>query len=104
MSNRFNLSQRPFSDGDYADGEIRPLEKGTPLWNALQSELWLNCSEETRQEYLNKLASPTYFVGTLVSKTRGQVELTIISLNSTNDGPGAISLLAISLDNVSRFI
>ena len=104
MSGRYTLSQQPFSDGDYSDGEIKKLVEGTPLWTALHCESWLNCSHDTRQKFLDMMAAPAYFVGTVISVSRGQVELTVISKNATGDGPGKITMLAISLDKVSRFV
>ena len=78
--------------------------KGTPLWIALHEELWLNCSKETRDEYLAKMAAPTYFLGTIISMSRKQVELTVIPLNPLTNGPGNIDIIAISLDNMARFV
>ena len=98
------MSQQPFADGDYTDGEIKKLVKGSTLWTCLHTELWLNCSEKTRTETLAKITAPTYFVGTVVSLTRKQIELTIVPLNPSTNGPGPIDIIAISLENVSRFL
>ena len=100
---RASMSQSSFGDDDYDYGEIKKLVVGTAVWHALHEELWLNCSESTRHEYLVKLNSPNYFVGTVVSHSRKQVELTVIPFNAQGDGPGDVDIIAISLDNVARF-
>lgn len=45
-----------------------------------------------------------YFAGTVVSRRRQQVELTIIPFDSAGTGPGCIDEIAISLPRVSRFL
>ena len=103
MSSQVTLSQQPFSDGDYTDGEVKKLVKDGPLWVALHTELWLNYGDETRRRYLDKLAIPVYFAGTVISVSRGQVELTIISLDPAHGGPGEVTVIAITLDKITRF-
>ena len=52
MSNQVSMSQASFGDGDYTDGEVKRLVVGTPVWNALHNEIWLNCSPSTRQDWI----------------------------------------------------
>ena len=103
MASRVTMSQASFGDNDYDYGEVEKLVVGSSLWHALHEELWLNCSNDTRSKYLAKLDSPNYFMGTVISKSRKQVELTVVSLNDRADGPGDMDIIAISLDNISRF-
>ena len=98
------LSQGAFSSGDYDDGEIKRLVVGSPLWVALMNELWLNCSSETQTYYRQLMIKPSYFIGTITSVPRRQVELTIVPLQSDLKSPGNLEQIAISLDNIHRFI
>ena len=104
MANRISLSQAAFGDGDYSDGEVKKLTVGSPLWNALHDEIWINCSPTTRQEYLEKLHQPLYFAGTIVSVVRQQIELTVVPYNAAGTGPGCLEEIAISLTDVNRFL
>ena len=102
--NRASLSQLPFVDGDYLDGEIYPLRPNSILWTALTSEPWLNCSPATQNQYLALLLSPHYFAGTIISGSRRQVELTIIPFQEASMTPGNVHVISISLGNFRRFL
>ena len=70
---------RLFGDGDYDDGEIYRLEPGTVLDQAIRNEQWLNYPDETRRKWLRLMnSSSVVFLGTVVSRPRRQIELTIV--------------------------
>ena len=94
------MSQTPFDAEDYDDGEIMKLVEGSPMWDCLMTQPWLNCSAETRNFYLTCLKADHYFSGTVVSRSRKQVELTFIP-NGINSGPGPVQIIAISLDGMN---
>ena len=102
--NRLSLSQEPFSDSEYSDGEIYRLIPGSVQWIALTTETWLNCSPSTRDHFVRLLLAPHYFAGTVLSLTRQQLELTIIPFANGSSGPGDIQVISITLDNFHRFI
>ena len=104
MNRQPTLSQKGFVDGDYDDGEVRALIVGSKLWEALHSEIWLNCSPTTQEHFRQLMLKPTYFMGTVVSTKRQQVELTVVPLVSQTKGPGNLEEISISLDNVARFL
>ena len=95
------MSQEPFDAADYECGEIMKLVEGSPMWNCLMTQPWLNCSEETRNYFISCLKSEHYFSGTIVSHSRKQVELTFVPIGALG-GPGPLRIIAISLDGVSR--
>ena len=98
-----SLSQQPFESQDYNDGEIYRLVPGSQLWVALTQEVWLNCSQEIRNYYVDRLLARHHFSGTIVSKTRQQVELTYIPLGDVPTQPGPVEIIAVSLANMHRF-
>ena len=98
------MSQQPFMDTDYADGEIYPLRSNSILWAALTSEPWLNCSPATQNHFLALLLSPHYFAGTIISAPRRQIELTIIPFEGASMNPGNAQVISISLGNFRRFL
>lgn len=100
---KVSLSQLPFEAADFSDGEIYRLVPGSPLWEALISEVWVNCSEETRNYFVTRLQSSHHFSGTIVSKTRHQIELTFIPHGDVAMQPGPVEIIAISLLNMHRF-
>ena len=102
--NRASLSQQPFMDTDYSDGEIYPLRPNSVIWTALASEPWLNCSPATQNHFLALLQSPHYFAGTIVSASRRQVELTVIPFQEGSMNPGNVQVISISLGNFRRFL
>ena len=97
------MSQLPFDSIDYDDGEIHRLVPGSPLWNALLTEPWLNCSPATREYFISRLQSCHRFSGTVLSKTRQQVELTYIPHGDPPMTSGPMELIAISLADLHRF-
>ena len=99
--NRVSMSQTPFDAEDYDCGEIIKLVEGSPMWDSLMTKPWLNCSEETRNFYVTSLKSAHYFSGTIISYTRKQVELTYVPFGVAG-GPGALKIIAISLDGVNQ--
>ena len=101
---RVSLSQAPFTTGDYTDGQIHPLQVGSILWTALHSESWIDCDSDTRNYYLSRLGETNHFIGYVVSLKRGQVELTVIPRDMTTAGPGNLEMIAVTLDDVARFI
>lgn len=101
---RASLSQHPFSDTDYSDGEIYPLQHNSNIWTALTTEPWLNCSSTTQNHFLALLLSPYYFAGTITSASRRQLELTIIPFQEASMDPGNVEVISISLGNFRRFL
>ena len=99
-----SMSQLPLSENDYTDGEIYKLQPGSPIWNALFQEDWLNCSVETKNYFLDRLNQPHHFSGTVVSVTRSQIELTYIPRNAVTGGSGNMEIISITLSDVTRFI
>ena len=104
MAGQVSLSQRSFGSDEYEDGEIKKLVRGSQLWTALMSELWINCSPETQQHFRQMMLQPTYFMGTVISTCRHQVELTIIPFEAGSTRPGSIQKIAVSLDDFGRFL
>ena len=102
--NRLSLSQEPFSDSDFSDGEIYRLVPGSIQWTALTTETWLNCSPDTRDHFVRLLLAPHYFAGTMLSLTRRQLELTVIPFANESSEPGNIQVISITLNNFHRFI
>ena len=98
------MSQSAFTDRDYSDGEIYPLQPGSALWHALTSETWINCSPSTRDYYVSLLLAPHYFSGTILSTSRHQVELTIIPFVNGSSDPGDVCAISVSLVNSHRFL
>lgn len=98
------MSQLPFSCGDYSDGEIHKLEPSSRLWRALFEENWRNCDDSTKQYYLDRLNQPHHFSGTVISIKRSQIELTYIPRNELTGGAGNMEIIAITLENVARFV
>ena len=94
------MSQLPFDSSDYEDGEIHRLIPGSPLWVALTTEPWLNCSPTTREYYIDRLHASHRFSGTVLSKSRQQVELTYIPHGDPPMTSGPMELISISLANM----
>ena len=103
MTNRVSMSQSPLDSDDFDDGQIHPLITGTALWSAITSETWLNCSEETRQQMLQKMSVPSNFVGTIISKRRKQVELTVVIKDPETKQSLGMHQLCITLSDFHRF-
>lgn len=101
---RVSLSQAQLSDSDYTDGELRPLTVGSLLQSCLMEETWLNCGPETQNFFQSLLRNPHYFSGTILSRTRQQVELTIITFDTNGTSPGATYVICVTLANFSRFL
>ena len=99
--NRVSMSQEPFESQDYDCGEVIKLAEGSPMWNCLMTKPWLNCSEETREYFITCLKADHYFSGTIISRSRKQVELTYVPHGETG-GPGPLRIIAISLDGMGR--
>lgn len=97
------MSQLPFDSHDFEDGEIKRLVPGSPLWVALVTEPWLNCSESTRNYYIARLNSSHRFSGTVLSRSRQQLELTYIPFGDPPMLTGPLELIAISLADLHRF-
>ena len=75
------MSPRPLSGADYHDGEIYDwnLPSRAILRDALLNEHWANMSECSRLHWLGIInSSSVRFVGTVISRTRLQVEITIV--------------------------
>ena len=97
------MSQLPFDSSDYEDGQVHPLVPGSPLWEALMSEPWLNCSKDTRDYYIARLYLDHKFSGTIISKSRQQIELTYVPFGDPPMTIGPMELISISLPNLHRF-
>ena len=66
--------------GEYEFGEVIRLNPNSVLGTALLSEPWLNWSSEAQRRWKSIMRLPEIrFVGTVLSATRQQVEVTIIS-------------------------
>ena len=100
---RPTLSQDPFTSEDFTDGEIHKLIPGSPIWQALHHEPWINCTAQTRQYYLDRLQQPHHFSGTVISVTRSQIELTYIPTNPLTGEAGDLEMVCITMSNVARF-
>ena len=98
------MSQAPFDSIDYNDGEIKRLVPGSLIWQALVSETWLNCSDEIRRYFVDRLQASHRFSGIVVSRTRRQIELTYIPHGDLPNSSGPLELIAISLQDFHRFL
>ena len=98
-----SMSQLPLADHEYTNGEIHKLIAGSPIWQAIHQEEWLNCGPETKAYYVDRLAQPHYFSGYVISLVRGQIELTYVPLDPATGGPGDIRMISITIFNVRRF-
>ena len=97
-----SYSQLPFGTGDYNDGEIHPLLVGSTLWQALVNELWLNWSLSQQDMWKWRLQQPLKFVGTVLSHTRQQIEITMVYQDNTGISSG-MDTVTVTLANFSRF-
>ena len=104
MTNRVSMSQNPLESNEFEDGQIHPLRPGSALWLAITTETWLNCSEMTRQRILQDMLVPTNFVGTILSASRRQVELTVIMKDPATKQSLGMHQLCITLSDFYRFL
>ena len=104
MPGRTSMSQSPLTSEDFHDGEIHPLIVGSVLWNALTTETWLNCSEATRDQILQAMLVPCNFVGTIISTSRRQVELTVIIKDPQTKQSLGMHQLCLTLADFHRFL
>ena len=98
-----SYSKTPFGTGDYTDGEIKPLLPSSLLWQALLQETWLNWSLEHQRMWKWKLQQPLKFIGTVMSSSRMQVEITLIYQDNTGNSSG-IETVTVTLADFSRFL
>ena len=98
-----SYSQLPLDTGDYDDGEVYPLLPNSTLWHALMDELWLNWSLEQQNLWKWKLQQPSRFVGTVLSRNRQQVEITLIYQDNTGNATG-MDTVTVTLANFQRFL
>ena len=100
-----SMSTEPLSSGEYSDGEIYSLwaPERVILMHAILTEPWLNMSAETRKNWLILIQSPyVRFVGTVLSRARQQVEITIV-FHQPHPVHGCITELCVSLIEFQRF-
>ena len=104
MVGRISMSQAPLDSEDFSDGQIHPLIAGSELWLAITTETWLNCSEATRQRILQAMLVPHNFVGTIISSSRRQVELTVVIKDPETKQSLDMHQLCLTLANFHRFL
>ena len=98
------MSIRPLGDSEYDDGEVYPITLTTPIGLALINDRWLNFSEERQAYWLSELSSPRIrFAGTVISRVRRQVELTIIYADQRGASGRQVSF-CITLPDFDRFL
>ena len=99
-----STSQLPLKEDEYGSGEIVALTRTPILTRALFNERWLNISEETQEYWLSVIRSGSLrFVGTILSETRQQVELTLIYPESSPQAETYIHF-CVSLPDFRRFL
>ena len=97
------MSQDELGDDEYEDGELYVLSLATPLGRAITSERWLNVDQTVQAFWLNEMASPRVkFIGTVLSRVRQQVELSIIYYDGAGN-TGQKRSFCISLADFGRF-
>ena len=98
------MSTSELGDGEYENGELIPVSMTDPLVRAIMYEPWLNVPDGLRAHWLSEMSSPRIkFIGTVLSRVRKQVELTLIYRDQT----GATShqrSICISLSHFERFL
>ena len=97
-----SYSQLPFGTGDYDDGEIQPLVTGSILWRALIHEPWLNWSLPAQNLWKWRLQQPLKFMGTVLSNSRQQIEITLVYQDGTGCSSG-MDTVTVTLANFARF-
>ena len=95
-----SMSLSPLKDGEYDDGEVYRIDFTRGIGQAIAEEEWLNVPAEHQRYWLAVMrSSRCRFIGTVISRVRGQVELTIIFREATS---GTVNF-CITLDNMDRF-
>ena len=100
-----SLSKLPLGTNDYCDGEVYDLydRDRQELCSAIMTELWLNVSPNFQQYWLSVIRSDLVrFVGTVVSRSRCQVEITV-RFRSPHALHGHMSSFCITLERFNRF-
>ena len=100
-----SLSTRRLRTGDYDDGELYDLhaEERVVLKQALLTEPWVNVSEDTRVHWLNLMhSSNTRFVGTVISRPRRQIEISVI-FSRPHPVYGGMGSICVTLSDFFRF-
>ena len=99
-----SYSREPFVTGDYADGEIYPLDEASELGQAILRERWLNVTTAEQADWRALLRVPTVrFVGTVISSRRQQVELTVC-FQQPHPVYGLYASISITLARFQRFL
>ena len=99
-----SYSREPFVSADYSDGEIYRLDEGSVLGQAILCERWLNMTSAEQSYWVNLARSAAVrFVGTVLSSSRQQVELTLIYPESSPQAETYIHF-CVSLPNFRRFL
>ena len=104
MTIKPSMSKECLQDGDYEDGEIYKVMVGTPMWQAVFQEKWENFTIDEQQQMVARLRQPTYYLGTIVSRSRLQIEVTCITLNTTTGGPHETFSFCITVSDFHRFV
>ena len=100
-----SLSTRRLGDNEYHDGELHDLhsEDRAILKHALLYEPWVNVSEETKTYWLNLIYSAnTRFVGTVISRPRQQIEVSVI-FSRPHPVHGGMGSICVTLSHFARF-
>ena len=95
-----SMSLTPLEDDEYEDGEVYPINFNTGIGKAIAEEEWLNISDDHRNYWLAVMRSNRIrFVGTVLSKKRKQVEITIVF----RDAQSGMVNFCITLEDIDRF-
>ena len=99
-----SMSTSELTDGEYENGELIAVSMTSPLTRAIMYEPWLNVSNSQRDIWLSELSSPWIkFAGTVLSRVRKQVELTLIYRDQYGETSHQRSI-CISLADFDRFL
>ena len=99
-----SMSLRALGDDEYDDGEVIPVSLESPVVQALINEPWLNMCDNRREYWLSELRSLRIrFAGTIISRVRRQVELTLIYKDRIG-GHGHQISFCITLADFDRFL
>ena len=100
-----SLRTRPLQESEYCDGEVYDINEPNrqELKQAIMTEIWMNVSSESRHYWLLMIESDLVrFVGTVVSRTRCQIELTLV-FKRRHSVHGSMHSFCITLSDFRRF-
>ena len=99
------MRSTPLQCSEYCDGEIYDIHAPgrQELKEAITTELWLNLSPQTRDYWLAIMQSDLVrFVGTVISRSRCQIEITI-RFRERHAVHGYMESFCITLQQFNRF-